>query len=97
MLADGQGNYSISLTPGGSQSLEFTFIGFLQQTVAAKGKSVLNIVLKEDKVALSEVVVMGYTTQKKAALTGAVGTVDMADLDQRRVADFAHEGCIVGI
>ncbi|MEI7523296.1 MAG: TonB-dependent receptor [Mariniphaga sp.] len=99
VLADGQGNYSISLTPGGSQSLEFTFIGFLQQTVPAKGKSVLNIVLKEDKVALSEVVVMGYTTQKKAALTGAVGTVDMADLDQRRVADFAQvlQGQVAGV
>ena len=59
VLTEAQGNYSITLTPGGSQSLQITFIGYLQQTVPAKGKSVLNIVLKEDKVALSEVVVMG--------------------------------------
>jgi len=99
VLADPQGKFSITLTPGGSQSLVFTFIGFLQEIVPANGKSVINVVLKEDKVALSEVVVMGYTTQKKAALTGAVGTVDMADLEQRRVADFAQvlQGQVAGV
>ena len=90
VLTDAQGNYSITLSAAGAQSLKFSFIGFLQQTVPYTGNSVINVVLKEEQVALSEVVVMGYTSQKKSALTGAVGTVDMADLEQRRVPVVAQ-------
>jgi len=99
VLTDAQGNYSITLSAAGAQSLKFSFIGFLQQTVPYTGNSVINVVLKEEPVALSEVVVMGYTSQKKSALTGAVGTVDMADLEQRRVPVVAQilQGQVAGV
>jgi len=99
VLTDAQGNYSITLSAAGAQSLKFSFIGFLQQTVPYTGNSVINVVLKEEQVALSEVVVMGYTSQKKSALTGAVGTVDMADLEQRRVPVVAQilQGQVAGV
>lgn len=99
VLTDAQGNYSITLSVAGAQSLKFSFIGFLQQTVPYTGNSVINVVLKEEPVSLSEVVVMGYTSQKKSALTGAVGTVDMADLEQRRVPVVAQilQGQVAGV
>src|SRR5665648_882324 len=99
VLTDVDGNYSITLKVDGKTSLIFSFIGFLPQEVPATGKSVINIVLKEEKVELGEVVVMGYTTQKKSALTGAVGTVEMANLEQRRVPDVAQilQGQVAGV
>ena len=99
VLTDTQGNYSITLEADGAKSLVFSFIGFIPQTIPVTGKSLINVVLKEDQIALSEVVVMGYTTQKKSALTGAVSTVNMATLEQRRVADVgqALQGQIAGV
>lgn len=99
VLTDAQGNYSITLQDDGAKSLVFTFIGYLQQTVPYMGNAVINVVLQEEKVELSEVVVMGYTTQKKSALTGAVGTVNMGDLEQRKVADVGQilQGQVAGV
>jgi len=99
VLSDVDGNYSITLKEDGEKSLIFSFIGFLPQEIPATGKSAINVVLKEEKVELGEVVVMGYTTQKKSALTGAVGTVEMANLEQRRVPDVAQilQGQVAGV
>lgn len=99
VITDLQGNYSITLNADGAQSLVFTFIGLLPQTVPYTGNSVINVILAEDKIALNEVVVMGYTTQKKSALTGAVGTVNMSDLDQRKVAEVGQilQGQVAGV
>lgn len=99
VVTDVKGNYSITLTADGPQSLVFTFMGFLKQIVSYNGNPVINVVLKEDQVALNEVVVVGYTTQRKSTLTGAVSTVNMADLEQRRVADVAQalQGQVAGV
>jgi len=98
VLTDVDGKYSMTLKEG-EKSLVFSFIGFLPQEVLISGKSVINIVLKEEKVELGEVVVMGYTTQKKSALTGAVGTVNMSDLEQRKVAEVGQilQGQVAGV
>ena len=60
--------------------LVLSYIGYLPQEVQVGNKSTLNITLKEDNQALDEVVVVGYTTQKKADLTGAVSSVKMSNL-----------------
>ena len=98
-LTDAQGNYTITLKAGGAQTLVFTFIGFLQQTVPYTGNPVIDVVLKEDLIMLNEVVVVGYTTQKKADLTGSVSSVNMANVEQRRVSDVAQilQGQIAGV
>ena len=99
VLTDSQGNYTITLNADGEKSLSISFIGFVPQTVTYTGNSVINIVLKEDKVELGEVVVMGYTTQKKSDLTGAVGTVNMTALEQRKVPDVSQilQGQVAGV
>lgn len=70
---DLDGRYSLSVS--GDRSLEFSCIGYLTQTVPSLGQSVIDIVLKEDSFLLEETVVVGYGTQRKIDLTGAVEQV----------------------
>jgi TonB-dependent starch-binding outer membrane protein SusC len=99
VVTDVQGKYSLTLTADAPQSLVFTFMGFLKQTVSFTGNSIINVVLKEDQVALNEVVVVGYTSQKKSSITGAVSTVNMGDLTKTRIADVAQalQGQVSGV
>ena len=74
-VTDFDGNYTISGVPSGA-SLKFSYIGFLEQVIPVAGKQVINVTLKEDAAELQEVVVVGFGTQKKESLTGAVSVVD---------------------
>src|SRR5690606_17918675 len=71
---DLDGRYAITV-PEGSK-LAFSFIGFESQTVEVGGRSVIDITLMEDMASLEEVVVVGYGTQKKRDVTGAVNNID---------------------
>ena len=59
--------------------VEISFIGLLPQKVTVGNKSDLKITLREDSKKLDEVVVIGYTTQRKGLLTGSVATMKMND------------------
>jgi len=80
------------------REIEITYIGFQKQIVDAN-RSNLKIILKEETKSLNEVVVVGYGTQKKANLTGAVGSVSMADLGDRPLTNSstALEGTVSGV
>lgn len=99
VVTDERGNYSITLTPSDPQSLRFSFMGYVTQTIPYTGNPVINVVLQEEALALKEVVVMGYTTQSRASLTGAVGTVDMEDVQHRRVPEVGQilQGQVAGV
>ncbi|KAA3437855.1 SusC/RagA family TonB-linked outer membrane protein [Rufibacter hautae] len=60
--------------------LVVTYIGFLSQEVPVNGRSNVQISLQTDAKALEEVVVTGYTSEKKADITGAVSVVKMKDI-----------------
>ena len=80
--------------------LTVSYIGFQTLEVPIDGKSSLNVILKEDTEMLDEVVVVGYGTQKKVNLTGAVASVKMDDvLGNRPVSSAleALEGNIPGL
>lgn len=77
-ITDINGNFSLEV-PGDAR-LTISYIGFLSQEVSVAGKSSLEIVLQEDAEMLDEVVVVGYGTQKKVTLTGAVSSVRSGDL-----------------
>ena len=68
-ITDFDGKYSINVDEG--NSLEFSYIGYLTQTVKVGPQDVINIQLKEDNTSLEEVVVIGYGVQKKKLVTGA--------------------------
>lgn len=63
-------------------TLQFSYIGFLTQEIPVKGKSSLQVQLKEDSQKLDEVVVIGYGTAKKSDLTGTVVRADLATLQE---------------
>src|SRR5688500_13616169 len=77
--SDVDGNYSISVSSG-SSSLVFSFIGFQSQEIAIDNQSRINISLMPDVTALEEVIVTGYSVDKRRELTGAVSTVKAKDL-----------------
>ena len=70
-LTDINGKYSIANVPANSV-LTFSFIGMTTQEIALEGKSTINVTLIEATLALEEVVVIGYGTQKKETSVGAV-------------------------
>ncbi|MCJ8165732.1 TonB-dependent receptor [Pontibacter sp. E15-1] len=72
---DVDGNFNLPLTTP-TPTLLVSFIGFQQQSFDVGNRSNLTITLKTDMKALQEVVVVGYGTQKKATLTGAVEQVN---------------------
>jgi TonB-linked SusC/RagA family outer membrane protein len=76
------GKYSLTL-PDGTGTLLFNFLGFTPQEVPIGGQTIVNIKLVEESKALNEVVVVGYTTQKKKDLTGAVAVVNVKDLNKQ--------------
>lgn len=78
---DGQGNYMFSSIKPGSYKLSYYYLGYTTQSrmvVVAEGENPdLNVVLEEAAAQLGEIVVVGFGTQKKADLTGAVGVVNV--------------------
>ncbi|MCE6990156.1 SusC/RagA family TonB-linked outer membrane protein [Dyadobacter sp. CY323] len=78
-VTDANGGYSISI-PDGPVSLVFSFIGFVSQEIAITSQSVVDIALVADIQSLSEVVVTGYSSERKKDITGSVAVVDMKAL-----------------
>ncbi len=64
--------------------IQISFVGYVTQEVVWDGKP-LNVILKDDTQTLEEVVVVGFGTQKKVNLTGAVSTVGAKELASRPV------------
>ena len=88
-ITDIDGNYSISLKS--PATLSYQFVGYSTQEIKISGSCTRNIVLDEDEVLLNEMVVVGYATQKRINLTGAVSTVDVAkQLEARPITDIAR-------
>lgn len=73
---DFDGNYSISVASG--RSLAFSYMGFETSVVKVEGQQKINVELSESTSKLDEVVVVGFSSQKKANLTGAVANIDVA-------------------
>lgn len=97
-ITDFDGNFSLSV-PDNSQ-IKVTYIGYQSQNVAVKDKKELEIKLVPDTKALAEVVVVGYGTQKKVNLTGAVASIDMKEtLGDRPVTSItsALQGAVPGL
>ena len=79
-ITDLDGNYNLSAPSDGT--LRFSYIGFSPQEVAVEGRSEINITLGSDANLIDEVVVVGYGTQRREAVTGAISSVDNEALTQ---------------
>lgn len=95
-VTDINGNFILNVKSGAI--LQISYVGYRNQEV--KAEKTMKIVLREDTELLSEVVVVGYGTQKKENLTGAVTTVDVSKtLEGRPQQDVAKalQGAVPGL
>ncbi|WP_405295530.1 SusC/RagA family TonB-linked outer membrane protein [Algibacter sp. Ld11] len=96
-VTDFDGLYEIKA--GAKQVLEFSFIGFKAKDIAINGKTRIDVVLEENLSELDEVVVVGYGTQKKKEVTGAVVNVSSKDIVSIATSDLgsAIQGKVAGV
>jgi len=83
MVTDMNGNYTISGIPENA-ILVFSFLGMKTQEVVVGKQININVTLKQDFIGLDEVVAIGYGTMKKRDLTGAISSVNVAQVAQSR-------------
>ena len=86
-VTDVDGNFTLDVPDGAT--LKISYIGYIEQTIPVGNKSVISVILKEDSQALDEVVVVGFGTQKKLNLTGAVTAVTGEEMSKRPVTNTA--------
>ncbi|MGB8193942.1 MAG: TonB-dependent receptor, partial [Chitinophagaceae bacterium] len=97
VVTDAKGHFIISA--GSNAVLVFSYIGFTSQEERVNNRSVVNIILAEASKTLDDVVVVGYGSQKKINLSGAVGQVQGKDLVNRPVPNVtgALQGVLPGV
>ncbi|MCD7925085.1 MAG: TonB-dependent receptor, partial [Bacteroides sp.] len=78
-ITDFEGNFTLQ-NVNDNAVLQISYIGYVTQDIPVKGKNAVRVILKEDTETLDEVVVVGYGTQKKVTLTGAVSAVKSDDI-----------------
>ena len=96
-VTDAQGSFTISAAA--DATLVFTFVGFKTAEMPVGDRTKIDIALASDLTALEEVVVIGYGTQKRSDLTGAVGSVSEDKLKERPTSSLnqALSGKIAGV
>ncbi len=96
-VTDVNGNYTINARQG--DELKFTFVGYLDQVIKIENQTSIDVTLKESVAEIDEVVVVGYGTQKKVNLTGAVQNVTSTELTKRNTSNtsVALQGLIPGV
>lgn len=98
-ITDLDGNFQLNNVASGS-TLVVSYIGYQTQEIPVqKGKTSYQVTLSEDTQTLDEVVVVGFGTQKKVNLTGAVASVDNKKLESRPVTSVgqALQGVVPGL
>lgn len=92
------GTYLLDV-PAGASALMFSFIGYTSQTVSLDGKSVIDVILREDVTLLNEVVVIGYGEQSRSKMTTSVSKLDTKVLENVAIANAgaALQGTVSGL
>ena len=88
-ITDFDGNYSIENVPPDG-TLVFSFVGMKSQEKAIENKGTINVTMEEDMIGVDEVVVVGYGTQKKINLTGAVSSISSKELESKPVVNVVE-------
>lgn len=88
-ITDADGKFSLNISPG--TTLVVSYIGYVTQEVTVDNRTALIITMAEDTKALEEVVVVGYGTQKKSDLTGAISSIKADDIRERPAANIVDK------
>ncbi|RRB02908.1 TonB-dependent receptor [Larkinella rosea] len=96
--SDADGNYRLAI-PNNNAVLVFSSVGFISQEIAVGARSVVDLQLKVDDRTLNEVVVVGYGTQKKSQLTGAITQVTAKEIQEMPITNLgqALQGRAAGV
>lgn len=96
-ITDIEGNFS--LVGKLDDIIQFSYIGYTSVDFKVNSSNPIRIVMKEDTQNLDEVIVVGYSAQKKSSITGAVAPVNMDDMKSRRVANVSQalQGQVAGV
>lgn len=79
-VTDFDGNYTLKVPANGT--LQFSYIGMKSQTINVDERTTINVALESDAIGVDEVVVVGYGTQKKSLVTGAISKVGGEELSK---------------
>jgi len=98
VITDNSGNYALSNIPENA-ILQFSFVGMKTQEIKIGTQTSINVVLAEEAIGLEEVVAIGYGTQKKKDLTGAVAAVSGELIAERKSTQVSQalQGAISGV
>lgn len=97
VITNSEGKFTLTIS--GNTLLQVSYIGYINQEINIKDRTTVSIVIKEDTQALDEIVIVGFGTQKKINLTGAVGVLSGNDIQERPVSNAtqALQGLIPGL
>ena len=96
-VTDIDGNYSLSVKPGAT--IVVSYVGYIDQEIKVGSASSYNIDMKEEGHSLNEVVVIGYGTQRREAVTGSVANIGGEKLNQIAATNAAQalQGRVAGV
>lgn len=97
-VTDVEGNYKLEV-PDAESVVVFSSVGFLQEEITIGNRTVIDIVLTPDIKALEEIVVIGYGSQKRSDITGAVSSIPASEITELPLArvDQALQGRTSGV
>ncbi|WP_370723837.1 TonB-dependent receptor [Fibrella aquatica] len=88
-VTDAQGRYQITV-PDQNAVLTVSFVGYVKQEITVGSRATIDIVLEADTNSLNEVVVVGYGTQRKSSLTGAIASVSEKEISALPVPNISQ-------
>ncbi|WP_435357005.1 SusC/RagA family TonB-linked outer membrane protein [Emticicia sp. SJ17W-69] len=96
-ITDATGKFSTQAA--NNATLVFSYIGYKAQEVKVSGQSTINVSMEEDAAALSEVIVVGYGSQKKSQTTGAISQVSAKQIQEMPITSLgqAMQGRVAGV
>lgn len=96
-ITDIDGNYTIPTNP--QATLVFSFVGMQSQEIAVNNRTAINVQMSEQTVGVEEVVVVGYGTQRKLEVTGAVTQIKGEDISKQSSVNpiSALQGKVAGV
>jgi TonB-linked SusC/RagA family outer membrane protein len=97
-ITDGSGNYTVNVNSNAA-TLVYSYIGYVSKELTVGNQSSINVTLDEDATNLSEVVVVGYGTQKKSQMTGAISSVSAKEISEMPITNArqALQGRAAGV
>ncbi|MBS1736323.1 MAG: TonB-dependent receptor [Bacteroidetes bacterium] len=98
-MTNENGEYILEVADSKNAIIVFSMIGYSEQEIEVKGRSTINVELKVKVSQQEEIVVVGYGSQRKANLTGAVSEIDEKQIENRPVTNMisALQGTMAGV